>query len=505
MHNELRDKNHSKHGDPAKILAGNKQPHGAAGKSLLDDLKQVNSELQELFYLYDEFKIFAAFENIPLIMLMNINYATELYNHEINDIRDGLAYHKRSERYAQIQKVISEMYKTLYVICKENNAAKTQIFKGNGLWHLKRLILKFDINTILFLLDLADEINIGVYFSRTFFVVICDTYATILQTVTKTFQDREIGSSGSIDEVPLEGDINEIQESKFEPGQKKKNGIRFGQSVVNEIGIEFSDGESASGTICEDSEAEIEEATLNYPSIDSENFNENPYVYLLLFNSFLNKIFKKRFVDDERFIRNSLAIQEILRKYFRLPPSNSQQPSNKITMIEIILDYLDTSNWVFFGENSKIRALLSKRGQESALFHYFLSKTTSPPPYEKKMLQAWICRSTLKLMNKISQDVVTSQTLKSMRHTCPAIIHSLSNIKITPANWKFLPGRMIAESTMFLSIFHLFPESDLLVDSKFDFSGTDLRFRANQPNFVFFVKNLVDLIPAWEKNMQLEG
>jgi hypothetical protein len=211
-------------------------------------------------------------------MLMIINYATELYNHEINDIREGLAYHKRSERYAQIQKVILELYKTLYVICKENNAAKTQIFKGNGLWHLKRLILKFDINTILFLLKLADEINIGVYFSRTFFVVICDTYATILQTVTKTFQDRQISSSGSIDDVPLEGDIGEIRESKFDAGQnldpKKKNGIRFNE-------IEFSDGESASGTIFDDSEGKIGDTGLDYPSIDSENFNENPYVYLL--------------------------------------------------------------------------------------------------------------------------------------------------------------------------------------------------------------------------------
>lgn len=91
-------------------------------------------------------------------------------------------------------------------------------------------------------------------------------------------------------------------------------------------------------------------------------------------------------------------------------------------MIEITLDYLDTKNWVFYGKDSEIRRLLSKRGQETALFHWFLSKTTSLDSYSKLLLQAWICRSTLKLMNKISQDVVTAQTLDSMQHTCPAII-----------------------------------------------------------------------------------
>jgi hypothetical protein len=50
LHNELRDKNYSKQGNPPKISPGKNPPKGPAGKSLLEDLKQVNSELQELFY-----------------------------------------------------------------------------------------------------------------------------------------------------------------------------------------------------------------------------------------------------------------------------------------------------------------------------------------------------------------------------------------------------------------------------------------------------------------------
>jgi len=48
-------------------------------------------------------------------------------------------------------KIFSKMYEVIHKICEDNNLAKAQIFKGDGVWHLINLYQRIDISTALFL------------------------------------------------------------------------------------------------------------------------------------------------------------------------------------------------------------------------------------------------------------------------------------------------------------------------------------------------------------------
>lgn len=123
-----------------------------------------------------DFRVALVKESIPLMLLALADYTTEYF-----ESADG-------ERKA----LVKEIFSVLYDISVDNNNCKGQIFKGDGLFHLKKLIERENKYAFFFLNKLCDSsFNIALFLGRGFFGEIIKVYKAFQ---TRVIEDIEVAS-----------------------------------------------------------------------------------------------------------------------------------------------------------------------------------------------------------------------------------------------------------------------------------------------------------------------
>ena len=182
----------------------------------------------------------------------------------------------------RVYNLSNKCFKSLLILCLYNKFAMEQIFCNSQKIFLFELLDIYDLNTIIFLNYLAqDKDYIGEYFDTTFFNKICDTYNSCTFDVKQTFEKIDDNSQN-------------INEEIFESFSHKN--IPEAQTITN---IE------SSGFINNLKKIKSDYRYLKFPSIDSEDFNTTPYLFLIMVNRFLKENFNSKYCDLNRMIKNS--------------------------------------------------------------------------------------------------------------------------------------------------------------------------------------------------------
>ena len=123
-------------------------------------IKRLLTKIDEGMRKDDDFKIALVKESIPLQLMCLVDYISEYFTIEGNKV-----------------KVINkEIFSKLNQICAGNNYSKSQLFKGDALYHLKRLLYRYDKDILLFINNLCIEDNIGFYLGRDIFIEFLKIY-----------------------------------------------------------------------------------------------------------------------------------------------------------------------------------------------------------------------------------------------------------------------------------------------------------------------------------------
>lgn len=122
-----------------------------------------------------DFRVALAKESIPLMLLALADYITEYFTLS-----------------KDTKELVKDIFDILYEISVDNNNCKGQIFKGDGLFHLSKLIKRQNKYAFFFLNKLCEtSSNIAIFLGRGFFVEIVDVYKEFQKRV---IEDIEIAS-----------------------------------------------------------------------------------------------------------------------------------------------------------------------------------------------------------------------------------------------------------------------------------------------------------------------
>ena len=228
-------------------------------------IKRLLLKIDEGMRKDEHFKVALAKESIPLQLISMVDYISEHFSHvksEPASKRDVLHRHDVLLMYADrpgankgILNINKEILSKLNTICAGNNYAKSQLFKGEALFHLKRLMHRFDKDVFLFLNNLCLEDNIAFYLGKEIFLEFLSLYE------------------------------------------------RFNSSICKDLNIQ------SHGHGHHKSQHEI----LNIES-PADNLNVEKGTTLLLMTKIITKLFKKQFLNDREKIQYALMVQESIHQ-----------------------------------------------------------------------------------------------------------------------------------------------------------------------------------------------
>jgi hypothetical protein len=122
-------------------------------------IKRLLSKIDDGMRKDDDFKVALVKESIPLQLISMVDYISEYF-----------VVGK------QVQSINKEILSKLNSICAGNNYSKSQLFKGDSLFHLKRLLYRYDKDIFLFINNLCIEDNIGFYLGKDIFTEFVKIY-----------------------------------------------------------------------------------------------------------------------------------------------------------------------------------------------------------------------------------------------------------------------------------------------------------------------------------------
>lgn len=201
--------------------------------TLQDIVKSICTSMSDRFK-EEDFRVAIVKESVPLMILALADYITEYFDDS-------------KER----KWLVKDLFKTLYNICTGNNNCKGQIFKGDGLRHLTKLIDRENNACFFFLNRICDsDDNIAIFWGRGFFSEIIRVY--------KKFQ------------------VEILADYKFAADDLKKIG----------------------------------EGGLNKPV--NKNIDVDDWVLYIILNNLFSKLMNKKFINETAKLQSSLEIQEAL-------------------------------------------------------------------------------------------------------------------------------------------------------------------------------------------------
>lgn len=200
------------------------QPQLDNCSSIFEMLRNVSNELMDSMKKNRNFKVDLTRQGIPYTILAVLDYLNELMVPTFNECSTEYYLYKKSSYHLSIEEAMESFYDTLLMICSDNSAAKAQIFKQDGSYHQINLLKRFDIQTMIFLVKITKEINIGGYFSQSLFDMISDIYQDAMKLVIKSIsQEKYSNMNDKIDDC-LSGEIDLIDPMESNDKIKKKKG-----------------------------------------------------------------------------------------------------------------------------------------------------------------------------------------------------------------------------------------------------------------------------------------
>jgi hypothetical protein len=131
-------------------------------------IKRLLSKIDDGMRKDDDFKVALVKESIPLQLISMVDYISEYF-----------VVGK------QVQSINKEILSKLNNICAGNNYSKSQLFKGDSLFHLKRLLYRYDKDIFLFINNLCVEDNIGFYLGKDIFIEFLKIYKKFNSEICK--------------------------------------------------------------------------------------------------------------------------------------------------------------------------------------------------------------------------------------------------------------------------------------------------------------------------------
>jgi Ion transport protein len=125
-------------------------------RNLQGALKRIVQDIRELINSRPESKVSLVKESIPLMLVTLPDYCVDYFHEDVYKI------------------IADECFTVLGEITIGNNFAKAQIFKGESLFHFRKLLQKFDRDAFGFLFKLCSEPNASIFMGR-------DVFATFLR------------------------------------------------------------------------------------------------------------------------------------------------------------------------------------------------------------------------------------------------------------------------------------------------------------------------------------
>jgi hypothetical protein len=100
--------------------------------SLLDELSEIADEIHRSLSM-PGYTVVSSYHSMPTILLTILDYTKELLGPITNHKKAGISYGINFHIADMIRNAMSKLFDVLYKICVGNNAAKAQVFKGDGL------------------------------------------------------------------------------------------------------------------------------------------------------------------------------------------------------------------------------------------------------------------------------------------------------------------------------------------------------------------------------------
>ncbi len=183
----------------------------------------------------EDFSVALVKESIPLALIALVDYITEYFGPEVRVVN-------------------RQIFNKLAALCRNNNYCKAQLFKGDALFHLRKLLNKPDKDAFLFINSLCnEEDNIAFFLGRELF----SELMMILEKYNKTIVSEVFGDKSVLDKFA----------EKFESG-------------------------SVTGR-------------------EAFKFQESCAIFILM-NKIVANIFQKEFLNEREKLQSALMAQEVL-------------------------------------------------------------------------------------------------------------------------------------------------------------------------------------------------
>ena len=176
---------------------------------------------------------------VPLAFVAIIDYLVEWMVPKFSQTSHDYFFYKKSSYHLDIEASIESFYDTLLIICKNNNLAKAQILKSAGSYHLMNLLKANDLQTIIFLIKLAQDYNITNYMTGDLFDTICEVYNKIILRIVESMQDMGSPLENQVEHTTSNQQVSSLKAPKrrlasiFKKGRDKKAFIKSIAKMVS--------------------------------------------------------------------------------------------------------------------------------------------------------------------------------------------------------------------------------------------------------------------------------
>jgi hypothetical protein len=164
--------------------------------SLQSIIKRLLLKIDEGMRKDEHYKIALVKESIPLQLIALVDYIAEHFCQVKQETEssavDKFQPHEKIVLYTEkngvskgLLNINKEILSKLNTICTGNNYAKSQLFKGESLHHLKRLMHRYDKDVFIFLNNLCLEDNIGFYLGKDVFIEFLTIYERFNNAICK--------------------------------------------------------------------------------------------------------------------------------------------------------------------------------------------------------------------------------------------------------------------------------------------------------------------------------
>ena len=188
-----------------------KQYSDSSTANLPEFLQKLTLKLIDLTNIMPDFKVFAAIEAIPLILIAIVDYCADYKHDKRPEFRlkksplNKLAFAKDTDEHPTVpvpesrgryfnqetyDKISMYCFDAISALTRNNNFSKAQMFKGDGFYHLKKLLSNLDIQAFMYLFTLSSEPNSAAILGRDVFYIFLQTYESFNKEICTDLQDH---------------------------------------------------------------------------------------------------------------------------------------------------------------------------------------------------------------------------------------------------------------------------------------------------------------------------